>query len=146
MNRYIFLVVSLTAFIFGCAQPQPSSPVPAPAMTGIQNCAPSPPLGNCQENARNKIFIHFTGNGELKVSPPNMCADKNGEITVHITPNGNTIRVYAVPEDASNGWILASNSPNLNEMKMSVPDEEGVFKYYIFTEDGQCIDPRIHVD
>lgn len=145
MNRNVFLLLILTAFIFGCAQQKHLTM----AMSEIQNCVQAEPKGNCPGGAdrRNKITIHLI-NGVPKVTPQNVCASEDSKIEIKITPPNTDIDVFVIPEDTKNGWILANNSENSAEMTISVPKyvEKTDYKYLVLTSNGHCIDPRIYVD
>jgi hypothetical protein len=148
MNRNVFLLLILTAFIFGCAQQKPLTL----AMSGIENCVASQPRGKCPtgEGKTNNLTIHLI-NGVPSVNRPDVCAKEKTELTVNITPANTDIKVFLVPEDTKNGWILASNSRRPDKMTISIPEHAGgedgkEYKYFVLTSNGHCIDPRIYVD
>ena len=80
----------------------------------------------------------------------NVCAARNTTIEFRIVPPGRNVvgSVAIKPKDDDNYWLLGTNSPDERTIKILIPawvDNNNDHDYTIYLPNGECIDPRIHV-
>jgi len=149
MNKKLIFVIPLSALVMACATPQ-STPTP---LSQIMNCKAGPVANACPPGLadRNKVKINVTP-GNVTVTPPVVCAEHGTDITVTITKAAavpDPLIVVTVPKNASDGWIVNSNGTGSTTMTIGVPAATTVdemYGYFVVTNNGKCLDPKIHVD
>jgi hypothetical protein len=149
MNRKLIFVTSLTALPVACAAP-PATPA---VSSEILHCKSGPAADVCPPGLanRNKVTVHVTPNN-LTVVPPVVCAEHGTDIAVTITKANSVaspLIIVTVPKDAENGWIVNSNGAGDSTMTITVPAATDVgpkYGYFVVANNGQCLDPKIHVD
>ena len=139
MNIKLFTALSLSLLTVACAS--------STQRALVDNCVTTTPPINCAANKpKDKINLIVSG-PNLKVAPPNVCSDPNATIEVSVVQGANAVTVVAVPKDAKNGWILATNVLDPTKMTINVPGttKDGNYDYLFITSDGRCYDPRIRI-
>jgi hypothetical protein len=148
MNKKLIFLIPLSALVMGC-----DGPSVTPVLTSqISNCKAGPVAIACpsEEAKRKTVTIRVTPH-RIIMSPPVVCAAHGADITVDIdtTSVPGDVTVVTVPKDADDGWIVNSSGPGGSSMTIKVPEDTTVgpmYGYFIVTSNGQCLDPKIHVD
>ena len=147
MNTKILFALPLGLLAVACMTPDPGHGAGA-ARTG--GCASGPAIGVCPPGLehRNKVGLHITPKG-LVATPAIVCATKGTEIIFKITPKPATgVTVATIPKDPANDWIIATNKDDPEAISVTVPEDATLkeYEYLIGTGNGQCLDPKFHID
>jgi hypothetical protein len=139
MNTKLLIAIAIGLLTSACAA--------TTQRTLVMNCdTPTIPTNCTTPVPNNKIIVNVSAS-HLVVSPKNYCSKPNATIEVKVVPPNSGITVVAVPKDAANGWILSSNVTDPSKITITVPNgANGDYEYLFITSDGQCYDPRIHID
>ena len=147
MNIKILVALSFSLLIVACGKTSNSgAPVNVAAVRNCEIYSPTPVKCNTHM-PKPEVKINVN-NPKPKADPQTICAAPGQTIEVTINPPKSGVTVVAVPKNAKNGWILATNVSDQNKMYITVPvglkvKEE--FDYLFMMSNGKCVDPRIRI-
>jgi hypothetical protein len=147
MNRTLLAGLPGLLLLGGCVASPP--PAPMPGQAGIQGCQSQAKTGACPAAA--VVNVNLNKAGGSAANPECVKAKRGGKVTINISPapnrNGGAI---TLPENAANGWLVASNvdSAVKHKIVIDVPEDAaiGEHKYLVLSDSGACLDPRFVVD
>jgi hypothetical protein len=147
MNKTLLAVLPGMLLLGACGASPPATPVPA--MGVIEGCQTQAKSGACPKAA--VVNINLNKSGGSAANPECVSAQPGDEVRINITPapqkNGGVI---TLPENAANGWLVASNVDPAEKHKIiiNVPEDAaaGEHKYFVLSEAGVCLDPRFEID
>jgi hypothetical protein len=141
MNKKILLAIPMSILAAAC--------VPlTPADDGECMDVTTPDV--CTGSASNPVLGITLTRNKIVVAPPNVCAKAGTTIKVSVHPRQKeTGTVATIPKFPANTWLVRSNDPDPNSFTIVVPndlDPNTDHDYTIERSNGQCLDPRIHID
>lgn len=147
MNKTLLTVLPGMFLLGACASSPPATP--APAMGAIKGCQSQAKSGACPKAA--VVNIHLDKKGGSSANPECVAARPGDEVRINITPapkkNGGAI---TLPQDAANGWLVASNvdAAEKHKILITVPEDaaSGERKYFVLSDIGACLDPRFVIE
>lgn len=156
MNKRLFCI-SAVVLLAGCAMHDAQI---NQVNIQIPNCdiLNIPPNCGNPGGGPNAPVVNFnTNTNAMTVNPRNVCSNRDVTLKIKLTPmspGGNPRpkgSVSVVPKDLANTWLLATNSPDRDEISIPIPDwvEADDYEYTLVVNDGgavRCVDPRVHVE
>ncbi len=143
MIRQTATAISMTLLAAACSQ---GGGKQATTMSFPDSCEPVR-YQRCTGDP-NVPHLNMNTQGNIRVNPSNVCANKGETLKFNITPN-NPDRgfVFILPKNPDNTWLFGSNNLNRGEIEIDIPDgiPDGEYEYYVLLDDGRCLDPRVHV-
>jgi len=139
MNKKILFALPMSILAIACA---PLGKIQ------IGNCLSQVYVGPCTGN-RNVPKVTINVNAPLTASPPHVCAAPGKDIEFKIVPPpSETGTVAIVPKDAADTWLVSTNFPDAGIINIKSPGTlvDSFHDYWILTNGGACLDPRIHVN
>jgi hypothetical protein len=138
MKKNILFALPLSVLVFACTQQPPGKKTECVVPHVPDQCTSS----------QQKVTV-TVNSANLKVAPPNVCADKGTPVEFNIKPPNTDVIVVTVPKKKADTWMTGINHPTPAGFKVTVPDSASSgdeFNYYIVATNGKCYDPKITVD
>ena len=147
MKNTLPFALASTLLLEACATP-PAGPL-ATARSEIKGCQSEEKAAACPKSS--VVNINLRKAGGSGANPECVTAKRGSSITVNITPaSGKVGGIVTLPEEATNGWLVASNvdASMKHKIVIDIPEDavEGEHKYFVLSDAGACLDPRIHIN
>jgi hypothetical protein len=149
MNRNRTFLAALTGLLLlgGCVASPP--PAATPGHARLEGCQSQATSRACPAAA--VVNVNLNKAGGSAANPECVKAGRGSQVTINIAPvPGKTGGAITLPENAANGWLVASNvdAAMKHKIVIDVPEDAalGEHKYYVLSDTGVCLDPRFVVE
>ena len=162
MKKSALCLIPIACLFAACGQNQQIPDDPINGDIEIPDCEPLEIDKFCTNNipgepglgpSNPKVNINVTPPG-IVVAPKFVCAMQGSTIEFRVNgPAGGPHEVEAgdvsvIPKKTTSPWLTGTNFPDKGLITITVPDSVphgSEPEYYIVTNSGHCLDPRIHV-